>query len=401
MSDVFSQIRKHFALEAKRIQFRARSSNNFIFSIYYSSGWASRITRAILIMSAISIISTSIYFFFLFSARYKSEFQFSIQNAVFLAPPAGGANESALGLALVQNTQIAYEYLISFDLYQKLESNKVLESHYSSSKIDFFSRYKPHWSDEQKYGYWKNLLERKLVLPGGTLKVTLTGFDVNTPNDINKVLAKLIADRLNSVNSNIYDVLIRTNTIQLDKAQLLYEDAIAALKTERIISGQIEPAKWSDNVMRLMSDLYSTLLLAKSELATLNSQSLGRSPQARVAQTRLDELSVELERLKQSIYTDDQNDNKSLVHALQTKSSLELQKNIAERLIFIATENTKISEILSDITKTYVQVFVKPNIVVITTIADRSVLALFTIGIILAIAFCFLKAIHMLQLGAK
>lgn len=394
MNPAFTQLRKHFALEAKRLQFKARS-NQFLFSLFFNSGPLRRINLVIIIFSLISALVVSLYFSLFYSTRYISETQFSIQNSSWYNVTSGpGIANTDLSLSAVQNIQIAYEYLYSYDLFSYLRDKTEFNYSYSSSSIDFFSRYKDSWSDENKYEYWKKKINRKLVLPGATIKLSLTGFSAEAANMINEKIIDQIEAQLNNINHNIFESIKKSNEEQLKLAQQLYIQATRDLEAQRLATGQIEPAKWAENITKLIGEISSTLLISKSELTTLQTQSLGQSPQARITQRRLDDLTAELNQLKKSVNSIADQDTPSLLQAIQSKSLIELQKSIAERLVQVTNENAQISALLSELTRSYVQVFVKPNIVSITTPEERSLLIGLSWLIILIVAISGLKFSH-------
>lgn len=371
-NDHFSRIRRRFALEAKRVQFRARQSQ-FFFSLFHDNGALRYTSRATIAISLFMTVSSMIYYVFLYSTRYQSEIQFSIQNAeLFHSLGKGSQQRSAPDLMLVQNTQIAYEYLSSYDLFIAFMRERRFGEVYSAQKIDILSRFSFAWSEERQFDFWKDLIDKKIQLPGGLIKIRFIAFDPVLANELNLFIVSKLSERLNSVNKNIFTSLTETNYRQLKASQDLYINAISDLSAGRQTLGQIEPLKWAEDIIKVITDINTTLLLSKSELSALNQQKLGNSPQAEILKRRLIELNSELGNLKNLLTKIEYNsDSFSVAEAARVTSFLELKKSISEKLVEISVENYEVSKQLAELTRSFVQIFVDANIVSITSYIDR------------------------------
>lgn len=390
----FTKIRRSLALQAKRAQFRARQ-NQFLFSLFYAQGpyrFFNIFTSLLAIFISIGLV---FYFSFFYSTRYYSEFNFSIQNSSFFHPASETNGSNSIDLNLIQNTQISFEYLHSYDLFSAFVMDQRFEDHFSSRTIDFFSRLNKNKSDEKIFDYWRSLINRNIQLPAGTIRVSFYAYDPISANDFNNYIITKLTERLNTLNNNIYLSLVDANLKQMKNAEIYYLNSVANLARGRQDISLINPAKWADDIEKIVGELKSALLLSKSELSTLNSQVLGRSPQASIIEKRIYELNSELSELRNTLTAKSTPNENSVAESVRIISLLELQNSIAKKFLEISSERYEFSKQIAEIMHSYVQVFISPNIVAITTFYDRLVLL---IGSVIVVFIVFISVLYGVQI---
>ncbi|HEY2179479.1 MAG TPA: hypothetical protein VGH15_12940 [Caulobacteraceae bacterium] len=262
-----------------------------------------------LICVALPTLLVAIYYFFIASAQYETQFRFTVLqgspavpgNAAPGTPQASGGSSStssmvqALAGMTGQGTSIAsaqnyvvVDYLQSSQAIADLEKRLNLRAIYSRPGIDFLSRFNPRKSDEYLVDYWKNMVSASYDPMTGLAIVTVRAFK---PQD-----AKMVADGLVSGSESLVNNIINRPNLdavhaaeqQVATSQQRVRDVRQRLAAFRNSAGVIDPTQSAVPVnTQLIESLRPNVIELQSQLSAMKAQGLGSSPAAGVIAARL------------------------------------------------------------------------------------------------------------------
>ena len=248
----------------------------------------------------------AIYFFFIASKQYQTEFRFEVTQgtpAVPGNPPNSSSSSSSSSsgsnmlaaltggqgssLASAQN-YVVVDYLQSPQAVTDLQKRLNVRAIYSRPGIDFLSRFNPRKSDEYLAKYWSKMVTANYDPMTGIATAHVKAF---TPQD-----AKLIADTLASQSENLVNNIINKPNMdavaaaqqQVAQSQQRVKDVRGRLAAYRSSAGVIDPTQSVvPTNTSLVGSLRPNVIQMESQLSAMKSQGLANSPAAGVMQARL------------------------------------------------------------------------------------------------------------------
>src|SRR5579871_980881 len=159
-------------------------------------------------------IVTAVYFLFVATPRYTSQFEFTYQTYRGSQSLASGLVQSVTGTSQ-QNTidlgTIVYEYLQSQSLIDQLDKTLDLRKHFSASNVDWWSRLPSDSSHERFLDYVRSHISATQG-QGGFLSVKVTTFD----RDFSLTLAKAV---MTACDKMVDDLSVRARQNQVGYAE--------------------------------------------------------------------------------------------------------------------------------------------------------------------------------------
>lgn len=249
----------------------------------------------------------AIYFFFIASKQYQTEFRFEVTQgtpAVPGTPPNGSSSSSSSSssgssmlqaltggqgssLASAQN-YVVVDYLQSPQAVTDLQKRLNVRAIYSRPGIDFLSRFNPSKSDEYLAKYWAKMVTADYDPMTGIATARVKAF---TPQD-----SKLIADTLASQSENLVNNIINKPNMdaikaaeqQVAQSQQRVKDVRGRLAAYRSSAGVIDPTQSVvPTNTSLVGSLRPNVIQMESQLSAMKAQGLANSPAASVMQARL------------------------------------------------------------------------------------------------------------------
>ncbi len=315
-----------------------------------------------LFVFAIPTIATGIYFMFLASDQFFSEAEFTVSSG--LAPTVDGI--PALGafqaIAIIQDTQIVTNYVVSRAAVELLEQQVDLRSLYSKSSIDWFSRFNAEKPIEKLVDYWKSRTSASIKLPGGIVTLRVRAF---SPEDALKIAQALItaSERLiNEMDERMQADAIKNAEQQVASSAARLADTRMALETARNASGILDTTRTAEAIGTLLTNVRGALLQQQQEYQTQLNQVSADAPQMRLLKSRIDatgnqisELEAMLTRTKDSTST-----GTALSGTISRFAELDLEHKIAERLYAGALAGLEVARLTAQKKMMYLTTFIQP-----------------------------------------
>ena len=258
-----------------------------------------------LICVVLPTLLAAIYFFFIASKQYQTEFRFEVTQGTpavpgnsptsssgsssssssnMLAALTGGQGSS---LASAQN-YVVVNYLQSPQAVADLQKRLNVRAIYSRPGIDFLSRFDPSKPNEYLAKYWAKMVTADYDPMTGIATARVKAF---TPQD-----AKLIADTLTAQSQNLVNNIINKPNMdavasaeqQVAQSRQRVKDVRGRLAAYRSSAGVIDPTQSVvPTNTSLVGSLRPNVIQMQSQLSAMKAQGMGNSPAAGVIAARL------------------------------------------------------------------------------------------------------------------
>jgi capsular polysaccharide transport system permease protein len=339
---------------------RASNTDGFV------SGRRAKFIRLLMTLSfflvfAIPTICFAAYFAFFASDQYVSEAQFTVAGSIM--PSADGI--PSLGgipaIAIIQDTQIVTNYVVSRAALEKLESTVKLRQLYSKPNIDWYAKFNTEKSIEKLLTYWKGMVSATIKMPSGIVTLQVRAF---SPDD-----AKLIADALvtdsehliNEMDQRMHNDAVKGAEQQVASATSKLADTRLALENARNNSGILDAIKTADSINGILNGVKSSLLQLQQEYQTQLKVVSSSAPQMRLLKSRIDATAIQINELEAQLTQKSGSTDPTLSRAVSQFASLDLEHKIAERLYAGALTALEIARLTAQKRMMYLTTFISPQ----------------------------------------
>lgn len=229
--------------------------------------------RLFVIVVALPVLASILYFGFLASDVYVSESRFVVRSPDKPAQSGLGVILKTAGFATAgDEIYAAQSFAGSRDALRALNRNKAFEEAYSRPDISIVDRFNPlgtGGSFESLYKYFRNKVS---VQNDSTTSITMLTVRAYNPRDafrFNEQLLEMSEATVNRLNERGRLDLVRYAEQEVAEAKLRSQTAATALASYRNRSGIVDPEKQAAVEMQMISKLQDQLIAAKTELAQL------------------------------------------------------------------------------------------------------------------------------------
>jgi capsular polysaccharide transport system permease protein len=337
--------------------FRARRGARFI-----------RIMTVTLFVALVALpdLAAIVYFGLIASNQYVSEAVFTVSSGVAPKTDGMGLVTGIPPMLIIQDTQIATNYIESRAMVEQLERTVGLRDAYSSESIDWWARFRKDKPIERFTDYWAKMASAKIALPSGIVTLTVRAFSPEDAKRIADEVVRLSEDVINNLNERMRrDTLLASEREMLESARHL-GNARMQMAFERNAEGLINVGETSSAIADLASQLEADLLKANREYQTAIRYVSEDAPQIRVLKSRIAAIQGQLEqtkaRLTQSQQSASTADDKSLSGKIPRFAELELEERIAEKRYARSTAAVDSARMLSERRGLYLHEIVAPSL---------------------------------------
>jgi capsular polysaccharide transport system permease protein len=265
--------------------------------------------------------------------QYRSDAQFVVRGMQpEPATPSGLGQLLGAGAGLSgtqKEAQSIREYLLSNDAITALKAQKIsIVDLYTRPDADYFSRLRPFRPQaEQLLEYYREKVSVNHSSEDNIIRVSATAF---SPRDAERITSALIAmgeSRVNELNARA----IEAGTALANGELIEAEDELANIQTEltgfRDITGDIDPAKNSEGVQKMIAEQEGVLAREKALMADMNRYLDASSPQMIAMRSRV----AELERALNQTQSKLTGNPKAIAKRLARYEELKLRQSFAAK----------------------------------------------------------------------
>jgi capsular polysaccharide transport system permease protein len=352
---------------ARRARFSTRSKR-----VFSSGGFQARrgaglmrflIWGSFLVMVLIPTLAMSVYYGLIASDQYVAEAEFTVTGGE--PPPLDGvgALTGIPAAAIVQDTQIVTNYILSRAAAERLDEMLRLRDRYSRSDIDFAARFDPADPIERFVRYWKDMCQVSIKMPSGIVDLRVRAFSPDDALDIvHGVLA--ISERLiNEMNGRMNADAVRNTEQELERATKRLTEARLALERARNDEGILDTTRTGEALTKLITELRSNLITMQREYMAQSKSVNETAPQMRALKARIDAARTYIGEIESKLTSEPQagaQKSTTLATSMTRFAELDLERQIAERLYAGAATALEAARMLSEHKYMYLNTFLEP-----------------------------------------
>lgn len=320
-------------------------------------GWFSLIIRlGFVVVFLIPSLLTVIYFAFIASDQYASEFRFAVRGAeVSVLDPMGAAGQ----MSLAQDTLVITGFIKSRAMVEKLDKDLNLRAIFSHEGIDFLSALPADASIEKLASYWKRQVKVSIETISGLITVEVTAF---TPEDalaIAKAVSSYSEDIVNDMTNRASRDLVADTEAELKRSEELLKQTRAALQGLRNAEGILDPDAAATSINALISALKLERSTAAQQLATMSAGLSASAPQLKPIRARIAALDAQIAQLEAEVASGTGTD---LSQTITVFDKAQLENEMAERRYAAAVAAMETARLSADRRRVYITPFVQPSL---------------------------------------
>ncbi len=258
----------------------ARAAQPLRFFQSVLGGWFSmrlfpRLIRLVIIGALLGVV----YSLFYASDRYVSEANVVIRKTDSVSTPSFDIPLLASGISGVTRPDqlLLRDYLLSMDMFRKLDTELGLRAHYSDSSRDIVSRM---WlTDAPMEWFRRYFLTRVSVVYddfAGVLRIDVQAYDAPTAHAISAMMVKEGERYMNQLGHELAQAQVDFLTHQVDVAKQRFLEASQVLLKFQNEKGLLSPQATAESLTTLIGELEAQRAQLQTQLAALP-KSLDRS----------------------------------------------------------------------------------------------------------------------------
>lgn len=275
------------------------------------------------------------YFAFLASDVYLSEARFVVHAADRLDGGSGLGNLfRGIGVAGSEDTLVLRDYLLSREVIREADAEQGLRTGYRRG--DLLSRFPAPWDQdryEDFFDYYQRQVQVNIDPQSAVGVLTVRGFEPQQVQSWNRALLDKAAQRIGALNDNMRRDTLALAQTELQKAERRLRQAEAQVAGFRMQAQVLDPEKQAGLELQSMQELRHRLVGAESRLAQLRSLA-PQSPQLPALHSEIDTLKAAIAQAQARVT----GPGGSRAHSAQTYASLQLERELATKLVAAATE---------------------------------------------------------------
>jgi capsular polysaccharide transport system permease protein len=238
-------------------------------------------SNAIWSMAVLFIAIMAVYWGGVATDRYASESiivlespQISTPNLDFQSLLSGGGSAGRSDMLLLR------DYMLSVDMVKKLETEFSIREHYSSNKIDWFSRLRDdRKSLEELHRYFLKRVSVDFDEYSQLLRIRVQAFDAKTAFDISSFLIKEGEKHMNEMGQRLASEQVIFLEAQVKGLKERFNDSLASLIDFQNKSGLVSADGEIQSVGTLIAGMQERLATLTAELEAARSFQSSRSPE--------------------------------------------------------------------------------------------------------------------------
>jgi capsular polysaccharide transport system permease protein len=326
-----------------------------------AKGGISSTAVSFFLMVVLPTIIGALYFAFVASPQYMSEFRFSVRPTDGSAMASSVAADAALAMS---NSYIVSDYALSRDAVEALETKIGLRELYSDGSIDGLSRLPEGASLEKLVAYWRKRVSTSYDIMTGINVIEVTAFSPQDAHKISVALQALCEQLVNDISEKARQSQMAFSKGELDRSEARLKE-VRQSETE-LRSGQksIDIRKDAEGKIVLNNKLRGDLSELEAQYSALSSYMDPTSPRLTVLKNQIAAAREQIANLQTQISNADETTPGSMDDAQRITKYDQLQTDvdIATKLYTSSLTNYEQARMRANNNQTYLATYVQPGI---------------------------------------
>jgi capsular polysaccharide transport system permease protein len=348
-----------------------------------SRSWYFNLSFAICVV--LPAIISFVYFAFIASNQYVSEFRFSVRSSETAPMNASmsGSFASAMGggskaLAFLDNF-VVIDYVKSRQAVEVLEKEVGLREIFSSPAADFWARLNPSTPMENLVKYWNSMIDASFDITTGIIVISIRAFSPGDAQRIAVALERASEKLINDVNDRARRDSISFADQDVQRAEDRLRLSRRDLQEFRDRERTADPTKNALATITLAEKMREDLAALNTELNSVTRYMSESAPTVGVLKNKIRALKEQLVEVE-SRTGSGQGGNQDLMAGVLTRyEDLVLERTFAEKFYSSALSTLETAKSNANSQHTYIATFVKPGLAEIALYPRRSLSVLVTL----------------------
>ncbi|MGC1466255.1 MAG: hypothetical protein WA792_11035 [Pseudolabrys sp.] len=315
----------------------------------------------------VPIIFASIYYFFIASNEYVSEFRFTVtdSNTPSAASAVSGLSSLLGGSAVPSSSQnyLVTDYLTSREAVDQLQAKINIKDIYSRPTIDWWSRFNASKPIEKFVPYWRKMVTADYDQVTGLATAQVLAF---SPQDAYSVASELVilAEKLvNDIATRPQKDAVRYAENEVRRAEDRLKNIRGEMTKYRNMQGVIDPnSSVVVSNVTLAQNLRASLIQLQTELGSLVQQNINAtSPTAQVLQSRINATKAQLAGVEAQI-SKTTDGSQALSKVVGEYEQLDLERQFAQNMVTSTMQTLEQARATAAAQHLYITPYVRPSV---------------------------------------
>ena len=324
--------------------------------------WEKSIARK-LIFSTVLVPAVFIFCYLMFwaSSAYISEAKFAVRGQSTTSSQEGLSILFSLPSSTQNDSYIVLNYIMSLDMFTKLDKKLHLREHYSDEKHDIWFRLSKKATNDETLDFWEWACEASYDPDTSILEVKVKAFSPEMALEICEEILRGSEELVNEMNVRSRQDAIYKARLEVERSEERIRQARSAMQKYRDSTVILDPNAVASGLYEVVNRLEAEITQTTAELSEAMGFMHKDSPRVRQLEMRLrvlqEQLSVEKSRLAGKMQGD-----QSLSKVISTFQNLALEEEFAQKQLTSAMASLEAAKVQADAQSEYVEAFSRPRL---------------------------------------
>ncbi len=308
-------------------------------------------------------IAAAVYYIFLASPQYVSEFRFAVRANSGVGTQSAGAAEALLAMS---NSYIVSDYVGSRDAVLALDKAVDLRKLYSSPDIDYGSRLGSDASVESLIKYWNSRIHTSYDITTGINIVEVSAFTPRDAQVVADALKALCEKLVNQISDDARKAQMEFSRGELDRSEARLKDVRRQETELRTTQRSVDARKEADGRLQLNMKLRGDLATLQSQYDGLSKYMDPKSPRLSVMKNQINALQEQVSQLQNQIGSNgaEMGTEAGAVNAqsISRYDQLQTEIEIASKLYESSLTNYEAARAQANNNQIYLATYVQPGV---------------------------------------
>jgi capsular polysaccharide transport system permease protein len=256
---------------------------------------------SILACVALPTFVAALFYVFVAADRYVSEARFAVRSNEAPAADALGMITGLPSSAIVSDSYIVADYVISRDMVAELERRLPLRTIYADERADFFSRLDPEVTLEELVEYWQSRVDVYYDSTKNTIAVEVQAFSPDAAERIAREIVDIVRLLVNDLSAQARRDAVQFAAAEVMRAELRVRGARSDLLVFRVKNNELDPTESASATLTIAAELEGERSRLASQLASLSGYLAEDAPSIQMLKSRIAALDGEIGRIQGQI----------------------------------------------------------------------------------------------------
>lgn len=249
---------------------------------------------AFLIMVMLPTLIAGVYFTFIASPQYVSEFRFSVRGQDGMPTDSLSAATAVNPIAILADNFLVADFATSRDVVDELEKSVGLRKIYGSSDLDWLSRFNETGSIEDLVRYWKGKVDAHFDMTTGINTISVRAFSPEEAHTLAVALERMCEQLVNDISQRARQTQLQYAEDQVARAEDKLKEVRARETAFRAKMQTPDASRTAAAQIDLSAKIEAQLADMKTEYDTVSRYLDKSSPRIKVLRDQIDATEAQL-----------------------------------------------------------------------------------------------------------